>query len=146
MKLSIQHMRTLAWLGLFAMLMIFIAPSISAHLAANSMDNSEMAGMPMSEEHAGHSAMMSQSLVDTPPTGHNMADMGSGDCFDFCGYCSLFHHSPPLVIFPSTLPALNIQRAPSLIPTLFHIIIPSVFPPYQTRAPPFISINNVKYF
>ena len=73
MKLSIQHMRTLAWLGLFAMLMIFIAPSISTHLAKNSMDNSEMTGMPMSAEHAGHRTMMSQNLADSPLAGHNMA-------------------------------------------------------------------------
>jgi hypothetical protein len=144
-KLSIQHMRTLAWLGLFAMLMIFIAPSISTHLAKNSMDNSEMTGIPMSAEHAGHRTMMSQNLADSPLAEHNMADMSTGDCFNFCGYCSLFHHSPPLVILPSALPAINIQRAPSLIQNLFHIIIPSAFPPYQTRAPPFTLINFIKY-
>lgn len=90
MKLSIQHMCTLAWLGLFAMLMIFIAPSISTHLAKNSMDNSEMTGMSMSAEHAGHRTMMSQNLADSPPAGHNMADMSTGDCFNFCGYSACF--------------------------------------------------------
>lgn len=82
-KLSTQHMRTLAWLGLFAMLMIFIAPSISSHISKNNSNNKEMTmDMPMSVEHAEHMAMMSHMPEESPPAGHDMADTASGACFD----------------------------------------------------------------
>ncbi|MBI3311473.1 MAG: DUF2946 domain-containing protein [Serratia liquefaciens] len=139
-------MRTLAWLGLFAMLMILIAPSISAHLSKNNIDNNEMMNMPMSGEHAVPMAMMSHGAANSPSTEHNMADMAAGACFDFCGYCSLFHHNPPLATLPSAVPVLNIQRAPVIISAIYRIIILPIFPPYQTRAPPLFLPRSVKHF
>ncbi|CAI1644726.1 DUF2946 domain-containing protein [Serratia quinivorans] len=136
-KLSIQHMRMLAWLALIAMLMIFIAPSISAHLSQNSLDNNEMmTAIPMSEEHAEHMAMMSHGADESQSAGHNMADMAAGACFDFCGYCSLFHHNPSLIVLPAVAPTPDRQRPPSLISIIYYAIALPLFTHYQTRAPP----------
>ncbi|NIC26196.1 DUF2946 domain-containing protein [Serratia plymuthica] len=137
MKLSTQHMRTLAWLGLFAMLMVFIAPSISSHLSKNNINNKEMTmDMPMGGEHDEHMAMMSHQPEDSPPAGHGMADMASGACFDLCGYCSLLHHNPPLMALIPAAPPLPIQCAPRLIHAIYLVITLATFPFYQTRAPP----------
>lgn len=139
MKLSIQHMRTLAWLGLFAMLMIFIAPPIATQLEINNINNKEMmANMPMGEEHAGSMVTMHHAAENTTPAGHNMADMAAGACFDFCGYCGLFNHTPPLVELPAVVVTLDLQRAPTLISVIYKIISLPPFPPYQTRAPPLL--------
>ncbi|MBL3522447.1 DUF2946 domain-containing protein [Serratia plymuthica] len=137
MKLSTQHMRTLAWLGLFAMSMVFIAPSISSHLSKNNINNKEMTmDMPMSGEHDEHMAMMSHQPEDSPPAGHGMADMASGACFDLCGYCSLLHHNPPLMALIPAAPPLQVQCAPRLIHAIYLVITLATFPFYQTRAPP----------
>ncbi|WP_240776053.1 DUF2946 domain-containing protein [Serratia proteamaculans] len=139
MKLSIQHMRTLAWLGLFAMLMIFIAPPISTRLEINNINNKEMmANMPMGEEHAGPMVTMHPVAENTTPAGHNMADMAAGACFDFCGYCGLFNHTPPLVELPAVAVTHDLQRAPTLISVIYKVISFPLFPPYQTRAPPLL--------
>lgn len=136
-KLSTQHMRTLAWLGLFAMLMIFIAPSISSHISKNNSNNKEMSmDMPMSGEHTEHMAMMSHMPEESPPASHDMADMASGACFDLCGYCSLLHHNPPLMAPIPTAPPLSVQCAPRITSAIYLVITLATFPFYQTRAPP----------
>lgn len=136
-KLSTQHMRTLAWLGLFAMLTIFIAPSISSHLSKNNINNKEMIiDMPMNGEHVEHMAMMNHQPEENPPAGHDMADMASSACFDLCGYCSLLHHNPPLIALIPAAPPLPTQCAPRLIHAIYFVITLATFPFYQTRAPP----------
>ncbi len=142
MKLSIQHMRTLAWLGLLAMLMIFIAPLISTQIEINNINNKEMmASMPMGEEHAESMVTMHHAAENTTPAGHNMADMAAGACFDFCGYCGLFNHTPPLTLLLMAAVTATPQQAPKLIPVIYLTISLPIFPPYQTRAPP--SLNSI---
>ncbi|UJD81112.1 DUF2946 domain-containing protein [Serratia rubidaea] len=142
MKLSTHSIRTLAWLGLFAMLMVFAGPLISAQLAKKPQHNSMMGmNMPMGE----HMMMMHHQADDAPAARHHAAGMMDEDSGDFCGYCSLFHHSPPLQI---TLPPF--LHAPLSAGTISAVIIPApvirrLFQPYQTRAPPKnINANNIK--
>ena len=140
-KLSKHSIRTLAWLGLFAMLMVFAGPLISAQLVKNSQYNSEMGmNMPMGE----HMMMMHHQTGDAPAARQHasgMTDDGSGD---LCGYCSLFHHNPPLHF---TLPPF--LHAPFSAGKAIAVIIPEpviseLFLPYQTRAPPKnINANNI---
>ncbi|QUY48410.1 DUF2946 domain-containing protein [Serratia plymuthica] len=145
-KLSTQHMRTLAWLGLFAMLMVFIAPPISSHLSKNNINNKEMTmEMPTGEEHAEHMAMMSHMPEESPPAGHDMADMASGACFDLCGYCSLLHHNPPLMALIPAAPPLSVQCAPRIISTIYLVITPATFPYYRTRAPPLFTRSTQSF-
>lgn len=139
-------MRTLAWLGLFAMLMVFIAPSISSQISKNHSNNKAMEmSMPMNEEHAEPMPMMSHMPAESPPAGHDMSDMASGACFDLCGYCSLLHHNPPLMALIPAAPSLSVQCAPRIIPAIYLVMTLVTFPFYQTRAPPLFTRSEQSF-
>ncbi|HHB1425794.1 TPA: DUF2946 domain-containing protein [Serratia odorifera] len=125
-KRSAQHFRMPAWLGLFAMLMIFLAPLISSQLA----DKHHLSmTMPMS----GHQMMPHhQTRQSAPMTHHDAGDAG----VDLCGYCSLFHHTPALDTTLFLPPGNVFQPAAVIAVGIFSITLADLFPPYQTRAPP----------
>ncbi|MFI8418701.1 DUF2946 domain-containing protein [Serratia sp. NPDC078593] len=134
MKLSTQSTRTLAWLGLFAMLMIFIAPSISSQLTENNQNkNTSNVTASLSE----HNVMPHHPPENAAMMMHHDAQITDKSALDFCGYCSLFHHSPPLHIAIFILPGTETRSPQPLIYPLFGIIAFAPLPPYQTRAPPF---------
>lgn len=129
MKRSAQHLRTPAWLGLLAMLMIFLAPLISAQLADKSGLNMTM---PMNGHQmmSHHQARQSASMAH-----HDTGSMGNAEV-DLCGYCSLFHHTPALDIALFLPPNYAFHPTSVIAERIFSITLADLFPPYQTRAPP----------
>ena len=114
------------WLGLFAMLMIFIGPLISQavpmdHHASMKMDMPMGMSMPAHAEHAKY---------QQPATEHHAL-------WEKCGYCTLLFSCPAL---PGS-PNLSLHSAPKLSrylaanPRLGHARQP-VFLGARSRAPP----------
>ncbi|WP_374258755.1 DUF2946 domain-containing protein [Yokenella regensburgei] len=121
----LQHLRlqrAAAWLALFAVALIIIAPLISVSLQKDPM--SAMPGMhhemsmPM-EHHSGAPVMM--------PVDHAEA----------CGYCVLLAHVPGmlmvLTLLVSVLQRYTRRRIACAVVQLWHFF-PWLYP--QTRAPP----------
>lgn len=118
-----------AWLALFAILLIVIAPLISVSLQHDPMN--AMPGMHhdmgMTMEHAeqhGDDASM------TMPVDHGEA----------CDYCVLLAHVPVLILTLIILlcGVLLLQKKTPLYPTLtFWLYFPWLYP--DTRAPPYQS-------
>jgi hypothetical protein len=111
------------WVGVFAMLMMFIGPLLSQTLPASATMN---ATMPMP---AGMLMMDGE--------GHGEHDAGLHPLWEKCGYCSLFLHTPalpPAAVFvaadrPISGPG-HCQRTAA-----GHAAI-AVFPSARPRAPP----------
>lgn len=149
-----RHLHVPAWLGIVAILMLFIAPVISKSLVAEGaqhmmmpgmmmsdmdmdMPDAEMADMALSDHHASSMEHCQKQTCKSAPQDAVKA-MLSGDMSDAaCGYCVLLVHLPMLDLqampmqwsldFSSRAPPRAvIQR---LIPSLF-------FTDYQPRAPP----------
>lgn len=150
-QINHRHLRLPAWLGIVAILMLFIAPVVSKSLVAEGarhsmmpgmvmsdmdMSDGEMAGMDMSDHDA--SAEHCQTLTCKSAPHEVVKTAFSGDMSDAaCGYCVLLVHLPLLDLqampmlwsldFSSRAPARPvIQR---LAPSLF-------FTDSQPRAPP----------
>ncbi|ROU11112.1 DUF2946 domain-containing protein [Kluyvera ascorbata] len=113
-----------AWLALFAMALIIVAPLISVSLQQSPM--SAMPGMhhemsmpmPMSAHH---------SAPDSMPIDHGEA----------CGYCVLLTHVPGLILALCVLLSalmLRVATAPFPPPVFHWREFPWLFP--ETRAPP----------
>ena len=113
-----------AWLAMFAMALIIVAPLISVSLQQSPM--SAMPGMhhemsmptPMSEHH---------SAPDSMPIDHGEA----------CGYCVLLAHVPGLLFALALLIACILRRVRILFPCLalkLQHYFPWLYP--ETRAPP----------
>ena len=123
------HQRCAAWLALFAILLIVIAPLISVSLQHDPIN--AMPGMHhdmgMMVEHAeqhGDGASL------TMPVDHGEA----------CGYCVLLAHVPGLILTLVILlrGVLRLQKKTPLHPTLtFWLYFPWLYP--NTRAPPYRS-------
>lgn len=124
--------RSLTWLALFAMLMVFAGPLISQAQRLMAMpassETSAAYSMPMhlhGEEKVGTAAA-------TPFVAH--IDMAA------CGYCELFLHAPglepPQVVPPVTPPPAGFVAPVTVVTT------PSTptYPRYITRAPPRVRI------
>jgi hypothetical protein len=147
-----RHLHLPAWLGIVAILMLFIAPVISKALVAEGaqhmmmpgmmmsdmdMPQADMAGMNMSDHHASSMEHCQKQTCKSAPQDAVKA-MLSGDMSDAaCGYCVLLVHLPMLDLqampmqwsldFSSRAPPrAAIQRQ---IPSLF-------FTDSQPRAPP----------
>ncbi|WP_071827027.1 DUF2946 domain-containing protein [Serratia liquefaciens] len=134
-----------ACLGIFAILMLFIAPVISRSLEHARVGQSETAtmtdcGMDMSAHGHHHSpepdgTASAQSMTMAMQTGsHNMAMMMDDSA---CGYCVLLIHVPLLDLASSPLfwSGSLLSRAPPLhyiFPLFAHVIHSES----QPRAPP----------
>lgn len=81
MSLMTRRKQTcLTWLGLFAMLMVFVGPLISQ--SQRMLDNHGPTGDQSSmSSHAGHHAQSGMAMHDE-------------DALAACGYCTLFSHAP----------------------------------------------------
>lgn len=119
-------MRAAAWLALFAILLIVVAPLISVSLQKDPM--SAMPGMhhdmSMMADHAGHHT---HDAPVTMPVDHGEA----------CGYCVLLAHVPGLLLALAILLCgvlLRLKTRPPR-PTIKHWhFFPWLYP--DTRAPP----------
>jgi len=155
--LSLQHIhhRRLhfpAWLGMVAILMLFIAPVVSKSLVAEGaqhvmmpgmmmsdmdMPDSEMADMEMSEHPASSMEHCQKSACKSAPQDAVKALL-SGDMSDAaCGYCVLLVHLPMLDL--QAMPMLWSLDFSSRAPprAVIQRLIPSLFfTDSQPRAPP----------
>ncbi|WP_235421270.1 DUF2946 domain-containing protein [Erwinia oleae] len=120
--------RFAAWLGLCAILLLFIAPAISKSLALSSASHSgmmmddDMHEMPTMSP-AEHARMMME---------HPLSMMDDSAC----GYCVLLAHLPlDLTSLPPLWSALQAARQP--VPPRFQIAIPRLVAHFfHPRAPP----------
>ncbi len=153
-QINHRHLRFPAWLGILAILMLFIAPVVSKSLVAEGAQHVMMSGMVMSNMDMPESEMAGMDMSDheasathcQKPTCHSAPQdiakmMMFGDMSDAaCGYCVLLVHLPMLDLqampmlwsldFASRAPPCkDIQR---LIPSRF-------FTDSQPRAPPVFS-------
>lgn len=129
---DLTHRRA-SWLGVFALLMMFIGPLISQSMpmapgAAMAMDMRMDMSMPMPD---GTMASGAQ------PADH---DNALHPLWEKCGYCSLFFHTPAL---PQSAPFLAFAQPR---PTGASVHAPqsghagqAIFPGARTRAPPSLS-------
>jgi hypothetical protein len=154
------HLKIGSWLGLLAILMATLAPTISQTLAARdggdatmagehcqmaSMDEmASMPGMPMGDassdtlsDVSADAVQTTQAVAGTPddPAGKH-TQMAAGDA---CGYCSLLAHLP---VMPGveTLFVAAVRARQHTVATRFHRVCrvePLTFA--QPRAPPVIS-------
>ncbi|CAE6757080.1 DUF2946 domain-containing protein [Paraburkholderia haematera] len=138
-----------SWLGLFAILMATLAPTISHSLAAHNggepgMEGEHcsmpsMASMPERDAISSMSSMSSmpdQALDD--PDGKHTEHTATSDG-DACGYCSLLAHMP-MVPSVETLFSVTVRVFQHTVATRFESVRrvePLTFA--QPRAPPFAS-------
>ena len=87
---SARHNRIVAWLGVIAIALIAITPTVSQVRAGGR--HAMTAGMVM--EHRAHEAS-SAALGDT----HHHDGTSPDDCWKKCGYCDFFSHSPSIASF-----------------------------------------------
>ncbi|MCS3608102.1 DUF2946 domain-containing protein [Erwinia rhapontici] len=134
---SAPRNRLAAWLGLLAILLLFIAPVISKSLAQTRGSNSMMMmhhgmAMDMSEMPDMHHDMDATSTSATKQEHHPMSMMDDSAC----GYCVLLVHLPlDLMTLPllwSTLQAATQPDVPLFQPVVARFV-PRFFHP---RAPP----------
>jgi len=150
-QINHRHLRFPAWLGIAAILMLFIAPVVSKSLVGEGahhkmmpgmvmsdmdMPNGDMAGMEMSDHDASMAHCQQQTCKSTV---HDIANsIITGGMIDAaCDYCVLLVHLPMLDL--QTIPMLwsldFSGRAPPL--SLIKRFIPSLFfTDAQPRAPP----------
>lgn len=129
---TLTHRRA-SWLGVFAMLMMFIGPLVSQSLPMAAGATSTMAhdmAMDMS---------MPMSMSMSMPAAEHAADHGHSvhPLWEKCGYCSLFFHTPALPRAPQFIaaaqPLHSLGRAPQ---ALAGHARQAIFPGARTRAPP----------
>ncbi|RKE36153.1 hypothetical protein B0G76_2314 [Paraburkholderia sp. BL23I1N1] len=138
-----------SWLGLFAILMATLAPTISHSLAARNGGETAMEGehcsMPSMASMPGMDAMSAMSSMPSmpdqasdDPSGKHTQHTATSDG-DACGYCSLLAHMPAL---PSveTLFFVTVRVLQHTVATRFESVRrvePLTFA--QPRAPPHAS-------
>lgn len=127
-EFSYTRNRLAAWLGLLAILLLFVAPVISKSLA-NSRGGDSM----MMMHHA-----MEMEMAEMPVMDHSMPDHHPLSMMDdsACGYCVLLAHLPlDMLALPLLWSALQAAKPPQLPlqSSLTSRFIPRYFHP---RAPP----------
>ncbi|SDX89861.1 Protein of unknown function [Pseudomonas kuykendallii] len=126
--------RHAAWLGLFAMLLVFAGPLLSQGMAHHAMPgmqaSMDMAAMP------GMHDMPGMAHADAHP-----ASTGADDAlWAQCGYCTLLFSCPALVAAPFDLPPAGLFITPLATPRIVDGHAASaVFPGARSRAPPLFS-------
>ena len=117
-----------SWLGLLAILMATLAPTVSQTLAATRADHSMMeahCSMPSMQHHAGDD---SQS--------HSGSGLSDGQA---CGYCGLLAHMPVIPAMPATF-AVTVRAVQHTVATRFESVrLVEPLTAAQPRAPPVLS-------
>lgn len=134
-QMHLRPNRFAAWVGVLAILMLFIAPVISKSLVNTAGHHTMMNGMTMMNMPGHDMAMGEMSAADHAKmmAHHPMSMMDDSAC----GYCVLLAHLPlDLQKLPPLWSALQAARAPSLplVESVTARFIPAFFHP---RAPPF---------
>ncbi|MFL9906471.1 DUF2946 domain-containing protein [Paraburkholderia sp. RL17-337-BIB-A] len=144
--LSRFHRKIGSWLGLFAILMATLAPTISHSLAARDGSDTgmesdycsmpEMASMPSMDSMPSMPPMPDQASDDpgSKPTQHSAMPGG-----DACGYCSLLAHMP---VMPGVeaLFSVTVRATQHTVATRFESVRRvEALTLAQPRAPPFTS-------
>lgn len=135
-KLSLHSafIRRAAWLALFSILLIVIAPLISVSLQKDPM--SAMPGMhhAMMMADMPHEQMMSHPVDSPAPQSTHTMPL---DHAEACGYCVLLAHVPGLLFALALLISVILRRVRVLFPCLVlkrRHFFPWLYP--ETRAPP----------
>jgi len=157
------HLRIGSWLGLLAILMTTLAPTISQTLAARAGDGDAMAGehcqmasmasMPSMDNMAAMPGMpiedaaqhtLADARSDSAQTTANTRDDTAGkhtrmSAGDACGYCSLLAHLPAMPAVETLFVAAVRARRHTLAPRFYSVrrVEPPSFA--QPRAPPAFS-------
>ncbi|WPP00473.1 DUF2946 domain-containing protein [Pseudomonas sp. HR96] len=129
---TLTHRRA-SWLGVFAMLMMFIGPLVSQSLPTPGGTSRGMAhDMPMGM------AMDMPMSMQMPATAHSGEhDHSLHPLWEKCGYCSLFFHNPALpqaLLFIAAAQPLHSLGSPPQ--ALAGHARQAIFPGARTRAPP----------
>lgn len=162
-QIAHSRLRFPAWLGIFAILMLFVAPLVSKTLVAQGvalpmmpmMAGMEMPAMADTASPTGIKSAIADSTTDHMP-GMTMPDrasentqhlspnmslhitMSAGDMMDAaCGYCVLLMHLPLLVMLALTVlcsRASVVQPSPPRVVACPHQA--PIFKDSQPRAPP----------
>jgi hypothetical protein len=144
--LSRFHRKIGSWLGLFAILMATLAPTISHSLATRGGSDTgmqgehctmpEMASMPPMDAMPPTAPMQAQVSDDADSKHTQHPSMSDGDA---CGYCSLLAHMPvvPGVETFFFIAGRALQHSAAIRFERVHRVEPLTFA--QPRAPPFTS-------
>nr|WP_040462439.1 DUF2946 domain-containing protein [Winslowiella toletana] len=139
-RIYASRSRLPAWLGLFAILLLFIAPVISKSLAQTR--GSDMPMMMMSHHGdmpmADMPHMMASADPAMPASTHPVSMMDD----NACGYCVLLIHLPlNLSHLPELWTLLQAAALPATGPDPLFI---AIFVPihFRSRAPPFPTLNS----
>lgn len=126
--MSVRYYRKIgSLLGLLAILMATLAPTVSQTLAATRADHSIM-GELCSAYSTQHRAADSQS--------HSGSTMSDGQA---CGYCGLLAHMPVIPGVPATF-AVTVRAIQHPVATRFESVrLVEPLTPAQPRAPPVLS-------
>lgn len=156
-QIAHAHLRVPAWLGIFAILMLFVAPLVSKTLVAQGVPMPMMAGMDMRDMNRSTMPMDDMSdmpsmatMPDVSPTvqkahaihvvqaANTPATMSASDMMDAaCGYCVLLMHLPLLVMLALPLLwSLRIVVRPSPPRVIHSPISAPILEDSQPRAPP----------
>lgn len=128
---SATTQRRLAWLGLLAMLLVALAPTISQWRAIASPH----AGM-----HAMHHAMAVDGMTDSMPAAHTRGGAhghaAGSDDWKQCGYCDFFAQAPS--VGGVSHPPLAAIALPQPLPSVFVAVrlAPRFFIAARPRGPP----------
>jgi hypothetical protein len=134
-----------AWLGLVAMCLVVLAPTISHVLRA-----SRVIAVPVCTVDGGELAhrlvmaavpMMTVAMHGSDSMGGmSGAHHSDSSPMDDCGYCDLLHHAPSMPGVPPAQPALILLLfAVLMLPALARFTPFGAFPSGQPRAPPRVS-------
>ena len=153
-QINHRHLRFPAWLGILAILMLFIAPVVSKSLVAEGAQHTMMSGMVMSDMDMPDGDMDGMDMSDHDASEAHCQkhacqsalkdiakSMMFGDMSDTaCGYCVLLVHLPMLDL--QAMPLLwsldfSVRAPPR---TVIQPLVPSLFfTDSQPRAPPLIA-------
>ena len=125
--------RRAAWLALFAIALIVVAPLISVALQKDPMSGMHHAMMTMAEDAPSHQMTMMHTDASTPQRSYGVPL----DHAEACGYCVLLAHVPGFIFALVLLLAMVLrrQRVPVSRPVNKHWhYFPWLYP--LTRAPP----------
>ncbi|MEO5627007.1 MAG: DUF2946 domain-containing protein, partial [Dokdonella sp.] len=128
--------RTLAWVGLLAILLVALVPTISQLRAASGGDRGALVGL--AGLHAGHD-MAAMSGEPAWSHDHDKSGKSGEDCWKKCGYCGFLGHAPVmggfayLAAFPAPVAASTPDRSIRVRAHIAHDLAG------QPRGPPQLS-------
>jgi len=127
-----QIMRQNAFISLFAMALIYVAPLIS-QLNHASMNHGAM----NHESHQNTALSLAAPPLSTSDNAANHFGLEAA-----CGYCTLLFHLNWLNVFSFSLPLIPQQAYLAIAATILEIELPPTYAAIQPRAPPRLSLHT----